>query len=192
VVAAGLAVRGETARRSGDLDAAADLFDQALHADPQNAAAAAGKAAVTSARAAARKAFMPGRTVVQTQSAKADLSGFDTADVSVKKAPDFSGRIEFAVSPPRVKPGDSYSVQVFLVNEGKKSIKVSGASAITNVNGTKSPRPLAPRVKEVAPAQRALLDEIAGVWGDDVSWWSAEVTVAANKGDSLKNTLNWK
>jgi hypothetical protein len=192
VVAAGLVGRAETARKSGDLDSAADLFDQALQADAGNAAATAGKTAVAAARAAARKAFMPGRTVVQTQAAKADLSGFDTADVSVKKAPDFSGRIEFAVNPARVKPGDSYSVQVFLVNEGKKPIKISAASAITNVNGSKSPRPLSPRVKEVAPAQRALLDEMPGVWGDDVNWWSAEVTVAANKGDSLKNTLNWK
>ena len=111
------------------------LFDQALRADPGNAAATSGKAAVTAARAAARKAFMPGRTVVQTQSAKADLAGFDTADVSVKKAPDFSGRIEFAVNPPQVKPGDNYAVQIYLVNEGKKAIKVGGVTVTTNLNG---------------------------------------------------------
>ena len=27
---------------------------------------------------------------------------------------------------------------------------------------------------------------------EDVNWWSAEVMVTANKGDSLKNVLNWK
>ena len=79
---------------------------------------------------------MPGRTVVQTQNAKADMAGFDTADVSVKKAPDFSGRIEFAVNPPRVQPGESYAVQIYLVNEGKKAIKVGGVSVTTNLNGT--------------------------------------------------------
>ena len=192
VVAADLTGRADAARHAGDLDAAADLYDQALRADPGHAAAAAGKAALASARASARKAFMPGRTVVQTQSAKSDMAGFDTADVSVKKAPDFSGRIEFAVNPPKVKPGDNYSVQIFLVNEGKKPIKVSGLAVTTNVNGTKSGKPLNARVKEVAPAQRALLEEMPGVWPDDVNWWSTEVMVTANKGDSLKNVLSWK
>jgi hypothetical protein len=191
-VAAALVGRAEAARSAGDLARAAELFDQALRADPQNAAATSGKAAVTAARAAARKAFMPGRTVVQTQSAKADMAGFDTAEVSVKKAPDFSGRIEFAVDPPRVKPGDSYAVQIYLVNEGKKAIKVSDVSATTNLNGSKSGRSVASRVKEVAPSQRALLGELPGVWPEDVNWWSTEVMVTANKGDSLKNLLTWK
>jgi hypothetical protein len=31
-----------------------------------------------------------------------------------------------------------------------------------------------------------------GVWPEDVTWWSAEILVTAGKGDSLKNTLNWK
>ena len=192
-VAAEMASRAEAARRSGDLDAAAALYEQALRADPANAAAQAGRTAVNAARAAARKAFIPSRTIVQTQSAKSDLGGgFDTADVSVKKAPDFSGRIDFAVSPPRVKPGDSYTVQIFLVNEGKKPIKISGASMTTNLNGSKSARPVAAKVKEVAPAQRVLIEELPGVWPDEVTWWSAEVVVNAGKGDSLKNTLNWK
>ena len=47
-------------------------------------------------------------------------------------------------------------------------------------------------MKEVAPSQRALLEEIPGVWPADVDWWSAEVLVTANKGDSLKNLLTWK
>jgi FHA domain-containing protein len=192
VVAAGLAGRAEASRHAGDLDGAEALFDQALRADPGNAAAAAGKAVVTSARAAARKAFMPGRTEVQTQRAKSDMAGFDTADVSVKKAPDFSGRIEFAVSPARVKPGDNYSVQIYLVNEGKKAIKVSGVSVTTNLNGWPSARPVASRVKEVAPSQRALLEEISGAWPEEVNSWSTEVMVTANKGDSLKNLLIWK
>jgi hypothetical protein len=191
-VAEGLMGRAEAARRAGDLDTAAGLFDQALLADPQNAAATSGKAAVTAARAAARKAFMPGRTVVQTQSAKSDMAGFDTADVSVKKAPDFSGRIEFAVNPPRVKPGDKYAVQIYLVNEGKKPIKISGVSVTTNLNGAKSGRPVASRVKEVAPSQRALLEELPGVWPEEVNSWSTEVMITANKGDSIKNLLTWK
>jgi hypothetical protein len=193
VVAADFTARAEAARRGGDLDAAFALYEQALKADPGHAPAQTGRAAVNAARAAARKAFMPGRTIVQTQSAKSDLGGgFDTSDVSVKKSPDFSGRIDFSVSPARVKPGDSYTVQIFLVNEGKKAIKISGMTLTTNLNGSKSAKPVAARVKEVAPAQRSLLEEIPGVWPEDVNWWSTEVVVSANKGDSLKNTLNWK
>jgi hypothetical protein len=30
------------------------------------------------------------------------------------------------------------------------------------------------------------------VWPEEVNWWSAEVIVTANKGDSLKNLLTWK
>jgi hypothetical protein len=193
VVAADFTARAEAARRGGDLDAAFALYEQALKADPSHAPAQSGRAAVNAARLAARKVFMPGRTIVQTQSAKSDLGGgFDTADVSVKKSPDFSGRIDFSVSPARVKPGDSYTMQIFLVNEGKKPIKISGVTLTTNVNGSRSAKPVAGRVKEVAPAQRALLEEVPGVWPEDVNWWSAEVVVNANKGDSLKNTLNWK
>ena len=193
MLAAELASRAEAARRAGDLDAAAALYDQALRADPANAAAQAGRHGGEHRprrrpqglhpqphdRADAEREVGPG-------------GGFDTADVSVKKAPDFSGRIDFAVNPARVKPGDNYTVQIFLVNEGKKAIKISGVSVTTNLNGSKAARPVPSRVKEVAPAQRALIDEMPGVWPEDVNWWSAEVVVSANKGDCLKNTLTWK
>ena len=58
-------------------------------------------------------------------------------------------------------------------------------------NGQKSGNPIAPRVKEVAPGQRAVLEELPGVF-PDASTWTAEVLVTANKGDSLKNQLTWK
>jgi hypothetical protein len=192
VLAAGLVGRADSARQAGDLDAAARFYDEALRADPQNAAATAGKSAVAAARIAARKSFIPGRTVVQTQDAKADMAGFDTSDVSVKKAPDFSGRIEFVVNPPKVKPGDNYQVQVYLVNVGKKAIKVGGVSVTTNLNGTKSGGPVGTRDKQVAPNHRALIDAIPGDGPQEVTWWSAEVLVTANRGDSLKNLLTWK
>jgi hypothetical protein len=46
-------------------------------------------------------------------------------------------------------------------------------------------------VKEVAPGQRAVLEELPGVFPDANSW-TAEVLVTANKGDSMKNQLTWK
>jgi hypothetical protein len=134
-----------------------------------------------------------GRTIVQTEKAKGggDIAGFDSSDVSVKKAPDFQGRLEFAMNPASVKPGEPYKLQIALVNEGKKPIKVSGMTFTVTVNGKKSGNPIAPRVKEVAPSQRVVLDELAGVFPEANSWM-AEVLVTANKGDSLKNQLTWK
>src|SRR5262249_20703056 len=153
------------------------------------------RAAALSAKstaAAARRAFVSGHTVVTTDKpAKGGgVSGFDSADVNVKSA-DFSGRLEFAMNPPTVKPGDSYRLQIALVNEGKKPIKVSGMTFTITSNGQKTGNPVAPRVKEVAPGQRAVLEELPGVF-PEASSWAAEVLVTANKGDSLKNQLTWK
>src|SRR5262249_33176198 len=127
----------------------------------------------------------------QTEKSKADIAGFDSSDVSVRKNPDFQGRIEFAMNPPNVKAGDAYKLQVALVNEGKKAIKVSGMTFTITVNGQKSGNPINPRVKEVAPSQRAVLEELSGVF-PEASTWTAEVLVTANKGDSLKNQLTWR
>jgi hypothetical protein len=49
-----------------------------------------------------------------------------------------------------------------------------------------------PKVKEVAPAQRVVLEELPGQLPADATSWVAEVLVTANKGDSLKNQLTWK
>lgn len=174
-------------------DAAIGLYDEVLKLDPQNARATAGKASAQAAAAAGRRAFVTGRTVVQTAKAdKADLSGFETSDVKVAKAPDFLGRIEFEVTPPKVKAGDSYTLRIYIVNEGKKPIKISAMTVTTKVNGEASGGPRATQVKEVQPQQRTPLDELPGVWKEGVNSWVTEVLVTANKGDSLKNQVTWK
>jgi hypothetical protein len=96
------------------------------------------------------------------------------------------------MSPATVRPGDAYTLQIALVNEGKKPIKVSGMTVTTTVNGSAQARPTAPRVKEIAPQQRAVLEEVPGVWGASVGSWQTEVLVTAGKGDSLKNQITWK
>jgi hypothetical protein len=175
-------------------DAAVAMYDEVLKLEPQNAAATSGRTAAVSARTAAsasRKTFVSGHTVVQTeQKGKADVSGFDSSDV-VKRSPDFQGRLEFTMSPPNVKPGDNYRLQIALVNEGKKPIKISGMTFTITADGNKTGNPVAPKVKEVAPSQRVVLEELPGVF-PEASTWVAEVLVTANKGDSLKNQLTWR
>ena len=172
-------------------DAAIGHFDEVLKLDPGNAKATADRATAVSLRDASRKKFVPGRTVVKTEKAQDSLAGFDGA--AVQKAPDFLGRIEFDMSPASgLKPGDAYSLKFFLVNEGKKSIRVSGLTATTTVNGTGTGAPLPSKVKEVEPQQRVLVAELPGVWKDGTSSWSTELLLTANKGDSLKNALTWR
>jgi hypothetical protein len=78
------------------------------------------------------------------------------------------------------------------VNEGKKDIKPSGITFTTSVNGKPSPGTLSPRVKDVTPQQRTLVQEVTGVWPEGVTAWSTEVVVNAGKGESLRTRLTWK
>ncbi len=174
-------------------DVAIAHFDEVLRLDPGNAKATADRASAVALRDASRKRFVPGRTVVKTEKASGSLSGFDSGDVALQKAPDFLGRIDFEMSPASgIKPGDAYSLKIILVNEGKKAIRIQGLSVNTVVNGTGASAPTAAKVREVQPQQRAELGEVAGNWRDGTTAWSAEVLVTANKGDSLKNTISWR
>jgi hypothetical protein len=185
--------QAEAALGSRQYDQAIGHFDEVLRLDPQNAKALADKATAVSLREAARKKFVPGRTAVKTEKASGGLAGFDSGDVAVQKAPDFLGRIEFEMSPASgIKPGDAYTLRFFLVNEGKKAIRIQGITVSTVVNGTGSGAPVAAATREVAPQQRAQLGEASGSWKDGTTSWSTEVLVTANKGDSLKNQITWR
>jgi hypothetical protein len=190
---AGLLGQAEAALGGRQYDQAIGHFDEVLRLDPQNAKALADKATAVSLRDAARKKFVPGRTAVKTEKASGGLAGFDSGDVAVQKAPDFLGRIEFEMSPASgIKPGDPYTLRFFLVNDGKKAIRIQGITLNTTVNGTGSGTPVSAATKEVAPQQRAPLGEVTGSWKDGTTSWSAEVLVTANKGDSLKNQISWR
>ena len=87
-----------------------------LKLDPQNGRAVEGKAAAQAGAASLRRSFVSDRTTLSGKAAKVDgLGGFDTEGVTVAKVPDYSGRLEFEVSPARVMPGDRYTVRDFLV-----------------------------------------------------------------------------
>jgi hypothetical protein len=183
---AGLLGQAEAASRPEE---ALRLYDEALKLDPGNARAVAGRAAALSAAAASRKRFAAGRTSVQSAKSKGDLSGFDSADVQVADAP---GRIDFEATPSSVKPGDSYAVKIFFVNESKKTIKVRSLSVSTQTNGARSGGAAGPRVREIAPGQRAQLDEVTGVWKDGTSSWSVDVVLVSERNDTYRNQISWR
>ena len=102
---AGLLGQAEAAVAAGQLDQAIGHLDEVLRLDPGNAQATADRASAVSRRAAASKRFVAGRTVVKGEKAAGGLSGFEGA--AVQKTPDFSGRIEFEMSPSSgIQPGD--------------------------------------------------------------------------------------
>jgi hypothetical protein len=189
---ADLLTQADSALGARRYDEASALYGQALELDPGSSRAREGRAAAQGASAVARRTFVAGRTTVQGgRRSGGGVSGFEGADVA--KAPDYSGRIEFEASPRNVKPGDSYGIKVFLVNDGKKAFKIGSVTAATLVNGARSGGgPVAPPSSEVKPQARVLLQEIPGVWGDDVNAWALEVTVTSDRNDVFKNTLTWR
>ncbi len=139
------------------------------------------------------RSFVLGTTVVESLRAVGrDLQGFDTSGVGVKRAPKVEGAVEIVMQPPRVKVGDPYSVMVFLKNEGKKSIEVDEMKVSMIVDGKWTTRPLPPKVKQIAPRQRVLLEELPGVWRDAVSDWAVEAVVTSKNQDVYRNRLTWK
>jgi hypothetical protein len=193
MLAAPFIARADAAANARNYDEAIGLYDEALKLDPQNAKAAAGKKGALASKEAARHTFVAGRTTVQTGKEKGGLAGFDTSGVSVKgQAADFAGRLDLAMEPAQLRPGDAYALKIYVVNEGKKDIRPSSITFTTTVNGKPSPGTLTPQAKDVNPQQRALVQEVKGVWPEGVTAWSTEVIVNAGKGESLRNRLTWK
>ena len=190
-----LAEQAEQALAARQFDAAIGHADAALRLEPGNARASAARTEATHRRDLARRRFTPGRTAVETQKAEkgGGLAGFDAGDADLRKAPDFQGRIEFEMAPASgIEPGAAWTLRAYVVNEGKKPIRVQGVTIATNASTGPSGGPVAPKTREIAPQQRALIGEATGTWKDGTTAWSTEVTVTANKGDSLRNTLTWR
>jgi tetratricopeptide (TPR) repeat protein len=152
----------------------------------------AGPAIATSpAPTAAVRHFVGGKTVIATRSARGDLQGFDTADVKQKKMPEFVGRIEFETAPSSPTSGEDFSVRVYLVNEGKKPLRLKAVSLVTTVNGVRTPATLTPFVRELGPTQRGMVAQVRGVWGADVESWSLEAAITSDRDETGTNRLSW-
>ncbi|HVR72246.1 MAG TPA: hypothetical protein VMT87_15485, partial [Vicinamibacteria bacterium] len=189
---AGLLGQAQSAASARSYDAALAHYDAVLKLDPQNAAAQAGRTSATAARAHARKRFVAGRTVVRTEKTGGGLAGFESAGVSVQRAPDFLGRVEYEMTPASVQPGDPWTLKIYVVNEGKKEIKISALSVATIVNGSAAGSGGPSRVREVDPQQRALVDEISGTWPAGATSWRTDVTVSAGRNEALQSQLAWR
>ncbi|HKC14241.1 MAG TPA: IPT/TIG domain-containing protein [Vicinamibacteria bacterium] len=173
-------------------EAAVQIYDEVLKKEPENARARTGRTTAQSAVASLQKTFASGKTAGEGRGARSDMKAFDVREVSVKKPAEVPGRLEFEVIPPRLAAGDAYRVKVFLQNEGSKGIKVATLRVSSALNGARSDAAVPPPKVELAPRERALLYEEAGVWRDGVTSWSLDVQVGSGRGDTYRNQILWK
>jgi hypothetical protein len=190
-----LVAQAETAIAARQYDAALSHLDGALRLEPGNARASSLRSDVARRRELARRRFVAGRTAIESEQTRKEkerggLVGFDTDS----KAPDFSGRIEFEMSPASgIEANDPWTLRVFVVNQGGKPIRVQGLSVGTTVNGAPGgDGPVTPAARDIAPQQRVLVGESTGTWREGTTAWVAEATLTAPKNETLKNTLTWR
>ena len=140
------------------------------------------------AEAILARVFVATRTSIQgARVEKGRLAGFDTS--GVQSPPEFQGSIEFEMAPPELRPGDAYSVAVFLVNQGTKSVKLQDVGAWTTVDGTRTDLPAELRTREARAGKKVLVCEVAGVWQGGAKSWSLDVSVSSEKGETYKSRL---
>ena len=145
------------------------------------------------APAAPTKAFVAGSSrVTSGRDAKGGPKGFDLSGTEVKQAAQFSARLEFETTPPAPRPGDRYTVKIFLDNYGKDRVKLEALSVTTVASSGSSGGPTPPLVRSVDAGERALLHEVSGVWKSGEGSWSLRVEVTNDKNDICRNSLMWK
>ncbi len=192
-------------------DAAIRLYDDALRLDPSNARAGQGRTGAITARtvaeaaasggggARAGKSFVSSRTQASSAEARSGSvpEGFEeSAGVAVKKgtqAAELPGKINFDFSPEQVKPGERFTVNISLLNEGMAPIQIHSVVVTTTVNGRRAGGvPVPPLAKDVAPRQRAVVLSLSDIWKEDTASWSMEVTVRTARGETYKNSVRWQ
>jgi serine/threonine protein kinase len=148
--------------------------------------------AETSQAPALVRHFVTGKSIVSTGRAGGGLAGFDTADVKTQKVPDLVGRLEFEVEPGEPKAGDPFGVRLYLVNEGRKAVRLRNVSFNLTVDERRTSLPGLLREREVAPQERALVAETRSVWPLAVTSWSLEAVASSDRDETCTSRLTWQ
>ncbi len=138
------------------------------------------------------RAFVTGTTQIGGARSGGGVQGFDSADVKTRRTPDFAGRLEFEASPASVKAGDAVSLRVFVVNLGKKAVRVRSVALTVTQNGKRSSLPSSLLGREVAPLQRVAVGEAKTVWPEGVSEWSLDAVVTSDRDETGSARLTWE
>jgi hypothetical protein len=169
-------------------EAAVEQFEEALTVDPQNAKAIRGRAKARGLLAAARKMLIPG----QATSCEAGNAGKGREDFIGMRTSEFNGRIQFEPSVTKPRPGQPYTIRINLLNQGLKPARIQGVRITTSVNDLAGASVSSARVKELAPGQKAVLEELGGVWEEGTTSWALDVVVMTKNKDTCRNTLAWR
>jgi len=190
----GLLRDAEAAQAAQRYDAAAQIYEDVLKKDPENTKAREGKATALASALASKRGFVPAKTESESPEAPKDkkLREFDTGGVSVKRPADVPARLDFEVAPERVKPGERYTVKIFLANDGKKAIKIGNVAVSTVNNGKRQTGSVPPLKDGIDPRERILIFETSDTWRGDTTSWLLETVVTAKSGDPYRNRLHWK
>jgi tetratricopeptide (TPR) repeat protein len=156
-------------------------------ARPTPAEAVAAAAPTPAPTAAPLRRFDADATSVATAGA-GGVEGFDSSDVSSRRSPQFTGRLEFEVLPPAVRPGEPFVVRIHLRNDGRRPVKIRAMSLAAVVDGRRLPAPVKPLQREVGPQWRALVAEYSGVWSEAGSW-ALEAVVTADRDERISSRL---
>jgi len=134
------------------------------------------------------RGFSASRTSIQGAQVKSgEVKGFDVT--GVQKPPEFKGKLEFEASPREVRPGDEYTVKIYLTNTGKKSVKLSKIDATTIIDGARSKVPIKLEEDKSRSGRRVLVGQHTGVWQEGVKAWMLDVKLLSDKGEIYRSRL---
>jgi hypothetical protein len=195
-VAAAVAA-GDAAFAAGRLADAASAYGEALTLDPASSAAKRGRARTETTRLGQTRTFVPDLASSEGAEGKiTKMDGFDSvAELNVKRAVKVLGRAELDGTPAHIKPGENYTVEIYLRNQDlkkKKSIKVANVNIHRIVNNKDSLVTVDWKPVDTRPKDRALVATVTGPWEDDVSSWILSVKLLSEGGDIYENRLVWK
>jgi tetratricopeptide (TPR) repeat protein/predicted Ser/Thr protein kinase len=149
-------------------------------------------AATPQAASGPPRVFVTGKTQIAGARSGGGLEGFDSSDVKTRRSPDFVGHLEFEAQPSAVKAGETLSLRLFVVNEGKKPVRVRGIVLTLIQNGKRSSLPASLLGREIAPLQRIAVAEARTVWPEGAPDWSLEAVVTSDRDETGTCRLTWQ
>lgn len=186
----------EGALAQGHPTEAASLFARALALDPGSARALSGRVRAATTLLGLTRTFVPDLSSAEgAEGSVKEIDAFDVDGLDVKRAAHIPGRTELEGAPARVKPGDTYTVRIYVRNQSKQKkriVKISELNVHRVVNGADLTLPAPVSVREVPAKARVLVATLTGRWEDDVASWVLDVRVLAEGGDVYQSRLVWK
>jgi serine/threonine protein kinase len=189
----------EAAIDEGKYGLALDQYGEVLKRDPDQAQALEGHRICAEALAASAggRAFVSGPSVVLgAVVAPPGPRGFEegggVAPRRLEEATPPSVLIEFQAEPRSPRPGETFTIKVFVVNEGGGSERISSLGMTTIVNGGRAAGTVPPLVSEAPPRSRTLVYRLSDMWKSSTATWSLTVDLRTARGETVRSTTEWR